>query len=192
MFDDDLWYKDALRTLFREISKSDKKIVYGKIRWFFRDPVSDRQFCGALGDMQITPSDLLERNMVSNHAVMLKKEVIDRVGMYDPHILIRRLADWDLWRRVIRHFPMHRINHWIGEAWGPATSDSLGATVSSDWDTMLKYMTIQRDEVLKENVITDFVVNDISLLTSNFSDIELFMVNKVFEEYYAQVGHYHG
>jgi len=187
MFDDDVLYRDALGSLFREISKHGRNVVYGKVRMFYHGPASGRELWTPLGDVPISYPDLLRRNMISNNAVMIRREVLDRVGMYDPHILIRRLSDWDLWRRVARLYPMFQVDRWIGEIWGPATADSLGATVRSNWELMLRYMMIERDQLLKPAVITGFVVNDLGLV-SKLPALHISIVQDVLREYYAQVG----
>lgn len=187
MFDDDLWYPNALADLYAEISKPERHVVYGKVRVFYRSPSSGNILWTPLGDTPISRSALLRRSIVSNNAVMLRKEVLSYVGMYDPHVLIRRLTDWDLWRRVTRKFTMFQVDSWVGEIWGPASPDSLGITVRPNWDTMAKYMVIERDERLKPGIIDDFVVNDFALLDSNFSRLDMPMVHEVLREYYAQV-----
>jgi hypothetical protein len=50
---------------------------------------------------------LSERNYVPNNAVLVPRPFFDRVGMYDPHIAMRRLTDWDLWQRLAEVVPIH-------------------------------------------------------------------------------------
>jgi hypothetical protein len=79
---------------------------------------------------------LLSGNVMPNGAVLAPKTVLDQVGLYDPHISLARLCDYDLWLRVRRRFPIRFVDSCIGEEYGPSTNDSLGHTYPLDhWAT---------------------------------------------------------
>jgi len=161
MFDDDIWSPNALESLVEGISSSS--FVYGQVRiWTRRDTQGSDSFI--VGDHQCSIESLSRGNMIGNHAVLHRKELLDEVGYYDPHVLMKRRCDWDLWLRIGQRCELKKIDSLIGEAYGPSTRDSIGKTVRIDLDLTLKYMKTPRNHLLREASIDEYSVNETDLI----------------------------
>ena len=105
-FDDDRWYEDALETLYNEIIKyKELVLVYGKAKYI--DTINNRE--GILG--RTFNNQIFDRgNIIPNNAVLHSKELLYLYGTYDCSKYMRRLNDWELWRRWSKKIPMIYIN----------------------------------------------------------------------------------
>lgn len=59
---------------------------------------------------------LLCRNFMTDAASMIRRDCFEKVGGYD--LTLRRSADWDLWLRMARHWPLACMNMpctWVGK-----------------------------------------------------------------------------
>jgi hypothetical protein len=98
---------------------------------------------------------LRQSNSLSNSAVMVRRSVIDVVGCCDPHIILKRVCDWDLWLRIFRKFATHFVPEVLSDEFGPQLPDSLGRSVSLYADLVRKFMSIDRDAVLQpDNIVS--------------------------------------
>src|SRR5262249_14834733 len=57
----------------------------------------------------VTLDNLMQTNFIANNSVLFPRALVDTHGMYDCHIAMRRLCDWDLWQRLIKHVPFVTI-----------------------------------------------------------------------------------
>ena len=105
-FDDDIWYEDAIETLYNEIIKYNESVlVYGSAKYI--DTVTNIE--GILG--QKFNNSLFERgNIIPNNAVLHSKELLYLYGTYDCSKAMRRLNDWELWRRWSKKIPIIHID----------------------------------------------------------------------------------
>jgi hypothetical protein len=85
-----------------------------------------------LGDPKVPISTLTSHNFIPNNGVLLHRTVLDEVGLFDPHVLMTRLCDWDLWRRLSAAIDFRAVRVQVGEEFGPLLSDSLGVTHAMD------------------------------------------------------------
>lgn len=147
-FDDTIWYPTALGLLVGESDLHPNTLVAAKVFWFSRslvDGSTDQHLLGA----GATEADLLSRNIIPNNAVLVPKTILETVGLYDPHVSLARLCDYDLWLRIRRQFAIHFVEECIGEEHGPSTTDSLGNTYPvEDW-TCDDRMRQRRNHLLK-------------------------------------------
>lgn len=94
-FDDDRWYNEALEILYKNIIKYNELVlVYGRARYLDiiknTESIIGREF----------NSLVFERgNIIPNNAVIHPKELLYLYGAYDCSKYMRRLSDWELWRR---------------------------------------------------------------------------------------------
>ena len=98
IFDDNEWYPDALERTLRFMHEHNIQACFG-ITYFYVDHTRLQ-----IGGDTANISDLLLTNICGNGSVVLHREVIENVGLYDPHLALTRLCDWDLWRRIIRQY----------------------------------------------------------------------------------------
>lgn len=130
-FDDNEFFPNAFADLRSCLEKDNLDVVYGYVEMNVDDPVGGK-YQVLLGADPVPISTLESHNFIPNNAVILKRRVIDVVGWYDPHILMTRLCDWDLWRRIALEFKMAQVPVRVGIEHGPALNDSLGATYKMD------------------------------------------------------------
>ena len=105
-FDDDRWYDDALEVLYKEVIKYDELVfVYGSARYVNiinnKESILGREFSTSL---------FKRGNIVPNNAVIHPKELLYLYGSYDCSKEMRRLSDWELWRRWSLKVPMIYVN----------------------------------------------------------------------------------
>jgi glycosyltransferase involved in cell wall biosynthesis len=81
-----------------------------------------------LGKSYIPYSRLWQANFIANAAVLMPRQMIEEIGLFDPHILAARNCDWDLWRRVHRRYPIVPKPIFVGREYGPEQTDSIGRT----------------------------------------------------------------
>lgn len=129
-FDDTVFEPDALRRLVEASEAAPGAMIAGWVRAFIRsaDGALQTEVLGA----GATEQDLLGRNPIPNSAVLVPRRILEEIGLYDPHVSLARLCDYDLWLRVRRVRPIVFVDICVGEEHGAATSDSLGATYPLD------------------------------------------------------------
>ena len=141
-FDDDLWRPHALQTLIeRAAHESTSSVIVGKCQ------VKDKKESIALPSVALNAVSLYDQNRFANNSVLFPRDLVNTLGMYDPHIGMRRLCDWDLWLRYIKHVPFIVLDQVISDAF-PRNAGSIGMTVP--WDMALfRYLhDIPRDHLL--------------------------------------------
>lgn len=95
-FDDDQWYPDALETMYQTVKKEPvNTFAYGACDYI--KILEDKKLI--LGDKKIDKNDIFRVNTIPNNTVIHHRELFTRYGSYDPHLFLRRLTDWDLWKR---------------------------------------------------------------------------------------------
>lgn len=141
-FDDDVWRPHALATLVQAIQQYDFPCVM----------VGKTQVLSPNGDCIIPVVEpnlvsLYEQNRLANNSVLFPKALIERYGMYDCHIAMRRLCDWDLWLRYVKHVLFVVVDQVIAEV-QEYTTGSIGTTVP--WDlSLFRYLhDVPRNQLL--------------------------------------------
>lgn len=139
-FDDNEFYPDAIGKLMHECRLPDRHVVYGHVDYFLPDAEgkSDhvvRNF--GFGD--VSPYTLYSHNFIPNNAVLARRTVFESVGWYDPHIVMARLCDWDLWRRMSQVYEMTAVDVSVGKEFGPTLTDSLGSVYGMDFWSIEEY-----------------------------------------------------
>ncbi|WP_255988780.1 glycosyltransferase [Chitinolyticbacter albus] len=147
-FDDDFFYPDALQELFQSAEASPGCLVYGYVEMHVQEPRSPLKYKMRLGQ-DADQRSIDGGNFIPNNAVLMPRHIIDHVGFYDPHILMTRQCDWDLWRRVAQYYKLKFVPVAVGEVSGPATNDSLGKTYLIDTWSSETWMRSCRLESLR-------------------------------------------
>lgn len=158
-FDDNEFFPEAFENLLLEMKRLDADMVYGSVEMHVDDPVVG-SYVVPLGSDPVPLSTLESHNFIPNNAVLVHRRVFEGVGWYDPHIIITRLCDWDLWRRVRKVFRICRVNVRVGIELGPALTDSLGATHKMDLLAIEEWVKAdgRNDKLLPANFLNyDFV-----------------------------------
>ncbi|HEY9868074.1 MAG TPA: glycosyltransferase family A protein [Candidatus Obscuribacterales bacterium] len=149
IFDDSMFLPNHIATLLDGLlSEPGLGMVYGQTLMHFP---SGTDLLGS----PATVERLLERNCIGNPAVMLPRWVISEVGWYDPHIILKRSCDWDLWIRILQRFPALFIPEIVAEEFGSLLSDSLGRSHLLFLPLMEKYRAVSRDHLLAPDMIAN-------------------------------------
>lgn len=140
IFDDNIWDKDHLCLSMKAMIKHNVKFTYGIARSFDEE----NNYIDICFNLEILPMT----NCIGNGAVVIHKSVFETVGLYDPHISVTRLCDWDLWKRISRLYPMQKIDYVVTEEYGAGLKNSLGNTVDMNLWVSLERMSEERNNAL--------------------------------------------
>jgi len=136
MFDDNVWDADALASMHAGLKAAEVDMVHASLRIPRPDGGTDK-----FGSWPPSLSLLHVTNTIPNGAVMCRRRFFDRYGLFDPHLIMRRIADWDLWLRAIRlGARFSSVGRTIGTEYGRISEQSLGNTVAFDVKVSVAYM----------------------------------------------------
>lgn len=163
MFEDDEWYPNALEDLLKTArSEPEECAVYGTVDWIVHQPdgkVEHRM----LGNWDFNYGLLKNQNYMANCAVLHSKSVFDQCGLYDPHILLRRSCDYDLWLRMARKVPFIRCYKVVGKVIS-STPFTLGSNVNQDLVVTQRLLNLERDETLKPKHFHAYQVDSLNFI----------------------------
>ncbi|WP_028546294.1 glycosyltransferase [Paenibacillus taiwanensis] len=104
-FDDDVWKPILLDVLLKHIRKVESPaLVYGKAQAF----PPDSRIIG--GNFAAGSSRLMDANFIANNSVLHSRECFERYGLYDTHVVMRRVCDWMLWQRWSQLVPFYDVD----------------------------------------------------------------------------------
>lgn len=156
-FDDDCWRPNALQVLVAEAARHAEPVVV----------VGHAHFSGQRGewtlpDAPVNLATLYDHNRLGNNTVLFPAEAIHHYGMYDCHIAMRRLCDWDLWLRYIRVLPFVVVDQVISDVF-ESNPGSLGLTVPWDLALFRFVHNISRAHLLTPNQWHDYPVDSLEI-----------------------------
>jgi glycosyltransferase involved in cell wall biosynthesis len=153
-FEDDFWYRDALASLREGVpERMADFVVYGNVLRITH--LGER--IDVLGNVPIDRSALLRQNLVANCSVLHPLSLMDRIGMYDPQVLLRRFSDYDLWLRATRFADFVHVPKVIGESI-VAHEHSLGRGVHLDRELTLPLVGVDKTAQLVPTRIASYDV----------------------------------
>ncbi len=158
-FDDDAWLPHALATVAGEIHRSSApRVIVGRAEVLS----VDGEKAGVLPPVQVNLVSLYQQNRMANNAVFFPKEMVYRYGMYDCHVGLRRLCDWDLWLRYLKQAPFVVLDEIVSQVYVYNTG-SVGVTVP--WDLPLFYYLhgIPRDALLTPDHWREYEVDGLRI-----------------------------
>ena len=138
MFDDCVLRPGALQKLARRVQGASTVFLFGVTDVYLRDG-------HVLKVGEKSPSEIRrEINnssvLVPNAGMLVHRRVFDKVGWYDPNIVLRRSCDWDLFRRMISSgIPFDTIPDVLVEEHGDTQSDSLRNSFTTTFDIMRRF-----------------------------------------------------
>ncbi|OGP85531.1 MAG: hypothetical protein A2Z08_03575 [Deltaproteobacteria bacterium RBG_16_54_11] len=153
-FDDDIWLSHFLENVTRESMKRNRSFVHCQAKYLLGSDVLSPFF----PIMQPTYASLLQRNTIANVSVLLHKSVFKSTGLYDPHVVLRRTTDWDLWIRIAKQEPPYMLPEVLVCAQG-GFPDSIG--IQAPWlgyEDFTLLFHVYRDNDLSPERIMDFDV----------------------------------
>jgi glycosyltransferase involved in cell wall biosynthesis len=171
LFDDNIYQPDFVQTAWDALQRSGADVVHSNVHMFAKE---GKDFL--LGGWPLTLELLRNLNTIPNGGVMVRRSFFDRYGMYDPHVLMRRICDWDLWLRALtlgaRFCHVDRVG---AVEYGLVSENSIGNTVA--WDVKVAYGYMldearlpERAAKLRPRVIGNYDVLDPSVIRQYVRD----------------------
>lgn len=161
IFDDNIWVPETLECLFRTMMHSEVDVAYSNTLIFTSESHSF-----LLGEFPLTTDFLMHLNTIPNGTVLCRRDFFDRYGMYDIHLTLRRICDWDLWLRAYRQgATFTHVDEPLSKEYGPMSPVSIGSSVKWDYKVSYAYMIddqFSRDRThrLTPSAIGDYDVFD--------------------------------
>ena len=104
--------------------------------------------------VQPTYASLLQGNKVGNVSVLLAKSLLKVSGLYDPHVVLRRTTDWDLWLRIAQIEPPCLVPEVLARGYG-GLADAIG--MNAPWvefeDFSLMVQLSRNAELMPERIL---------------------------------------
>jgi hypothetical protein len=140
-FDDDVWYENTLDDLYSVIT-SDTSIdaVYGIDKYYRQEGMEFELFSDSYGGRDFSSYDIKVSNYIPCNAFLIKKESMIELGLFTPHILIRRIADWDFWVRAAGRLKIRHAPILCGEMY-ETQNNSLTRICEVDTDLLSRFAT---------------------------------------------------
>jgi len=104
-FDDDEWLPRFLEVAIAEAEGKQKRFVHAQAEYWLGDKLFHPCFPAVAHPYQ----SLLQLNKIANASVVLHRSILEQNGLYNPHAVLRRTTDWELWLRLARVEPPHLI-----------------------------------------------------------------------------------
>ncbi|WP_181586742.1 glycosyltransferase [Paenibacillus taichungensis] len=165
IFDDNIWDPLFLEVLLDAMNSKPADVQYSITNM----KVNDEQYF-LLGEWPLTFEILYHLNTIPNGSVLCKRSFFEKYGLYDSHIGMRRLCDWDLWFRAKSlGASFNFVNKILSTELGPSSPVSLGLSVKMDYKLTYAYMTDEklisaRTKKLLPDTIDQFDVFDFNAL----------------------------
>lgn len=93
-------------------------------------------------------------NSIPNVCVLLPRSTIDKVGWYDPHVILKRFCDWDLWLRIAAEFEIGYIDRMLATEYGVGLPGSLGRLHQENMNLARQYSRTSRNQRLAPASLT--------------------------------------
>ena len=152
-FDDDCWRPHALQALLAAAAaQTEMSVIVGRARC--QGPRGE----WTLPAVELSLVSLLQQNRLANNSVLVDRRVVERYGLYDCHIGMRRLCDWDLWLRYMARVPFVVIDDVVAEV-HESTAGSIGLTVPWDLALFRFLHAIPRDHLLTPERWRDYALD---------------------------------
>lgn len=149
-FDDSIWHSNHLTSLVRILQQnSNSHVAYGKAKLHINGKAIE------LGQ-KFNQKLLHKRNFIPNCATLIRKELFNVIGWFDPTIVLKRINDWDFWIRASAVTNFEFVDSVIAEEFGPELGDSLGRSVVFFENLAQKQMNLQRNNLLALDKIGSF------------------------------------
>lgn len=128
IFDDDQWERDYLDKMIGYAKRTGAKAMFAVVHTRYGDGPTEYFAHGTTKEVPL--SALCTINMIANGGVVLHREVIENVGLYDPHLSLTKTCDWDFWQRIVSQYEFHETGIFSGTEYGATQDDSLGNSIS--------------------------------------------------------------
>ncbi len=171
IFDDNEWEKEYIQKTILFMIRENVKASFGIVKLHYGEREEEVSLFGDVRKQGESFNLLYKTNLIGNGGVVLHKEVIENVGLYDPHISLTRTCDWDLWQRILKKYDFIQTDIYASSEYGYKLEDSLGNSLISDYWIHLEQITEDRDDMLKpKNFLEYDILNTLDNNTLFFED----------------------
>ncbi|WP_315325099.1 glycosyltransferase [Fusobacterium pseudoperiodonticum] len=144
LFDNCVLYPSAYERSLRRMEEEGAQASYGRVTVYTdKDDISKSKefYCREeyLDNLEIT-------NSIGNVAIVFKKDILETIGYFDPHVCLTRLADWDFITRVKRKFHLIETGVLFASEYGITQSNSLGNSYLINSLAINEYLKIPNRE----------------------------------------------
>lgn len=98
---DDVYTPDKVADCIRNMEAFQLDFVHTGV-WLMQN------LCSPMKIHRPAKGILLLKNFICNSTPIMRKEVFDKVGLFDERLFI--CADWDMWLRISEHYNLYYIN----------------------------------------------------------------------------------
>lgn len=152
--DDDEWLPQFLQTVVRQAIAKDLLFVHCQAEFFLYGQL----YWSPFPVMQPTYISLMQGNKIGANSALVHRSVLHEIGLWDPHVVLRRITDWDLWLRIARRTPPYMVREVLVRGHG-GLPDSIGARASMiEYEDYLLMLELSRDADLTPERILDYEV----------------------------------
>lgn len=179
IFDDNEWQLDYLDKTVCYMERCKIKASFGIVRSYYGEGLQEYIELGNPNYEIISLCDLNASNFIANGGVILHRDVVETVGLYDPHLSLKRVCDWDLWRRIMVEFRFEGTGIYASNENGVKLKDSLGNTVRQNGWCCAEQMSKNRNTDLRpQNYLEYDVFNFSKESTELFIDYTLYFAEQ--------------
>lgn len=188
MFDDCVMRPGALSRLARAVASGGFGMVFG---------VTEVLQPGGLPPLRVgdAPPPAIRRGiaassvLVPNGGILVDRAVFDRVGWYDPSIVLRRSCDWDLFRRIIEaEVPFATLPEVLLEEHGALQSDSLRNVFTTRFDLMRRYCAARDAAGVSLDLANCLTMPVDWIPPGSWTSDETALMQYMFVEYFLSIG----
>lgn len=182
-FDDNEYKTNALELLYNFFQDHlNVKIAYGMA-------AAGRNHDILIGEIPYNYSLLHRWNYIPNSPLMLKKTIIEEVGFFDPHVIMTRLCDWDLWMRIADRHYIYNLNVILSKEKGVYQKDSVGNTYPVFHNAVYEWSHYKRNDMLKSQKFLDYEVDYIpNFISENTQKNIRIILKEKFSDYFWRLG----
>ena len=187
MFDDNVLEPDALATLVAEMEQSGADVVYGQTRIMTRG--GDSWQIGRRAPEAVATSFDLTSADVPNAGILIRQDLFEKTGWYDPNIIVRRSCDWDLFRRVWREARLiKKVNHICSTEYGELSTSSLRNSFDTSFELMKKYIKLRDIQNIRLDPLSVVYGPADIIPFGEWTKNELIYIYRGFVRYFVSVG----
>jgi glycosyltransferase involved in cell wall biosynthesis len=187
MFDDCVLLPGALAKLASRLRQSPVDVLFGVTDVHLKD--------GGILQVGSRPPEEIRREvakssiLVPNAGILIRREVFDRVGWYDPNIVLRRSCDWDLFRRIFSSdVSLGTVPDVLVEEYGEMQMDSLRNSFVTTFDIMSRFTSARDATGLKLDVKNCLNMPMDWIPPGNWTGDDIAFMQFMFLEYFISVG----
>jgi GT2 family glycosyltransferase len=186
MFDDCVLVPDALDKLANRIRQNTVDVLFGVTDVHLKD--------GSVLKVGSKPASEIRREigkssvLVPNAGILIHRGVFDRIGWYDPSIVLRRSCDWDLFRRIFAAgVSFETIPDVLVQEHGETQADSLRNSFTTTFDIMHRFAAA-RDATGPNLSVKNCLAMPVDWIPpGDWTDDEIAFMQFMFLEYFISV-----